>query len=295
MNNIKQIYEFDESLIFKLPGSGDNLDSCGRYQWIGHLSDKEIHGKRIKSSCHRRECPICYPDWVKRESLAAFDRLSHYSENTGRKIVHYVVSPPQSKLYNSISLYKSLRQEAYQISKLRGIKGGVMIFHERAERYDDEKKYTLSHCSNGPHFHILGDGWLSNVKEFFLGDGWVVKNLRIRSKGSEIKTLFYILEHSAIGYPAISHSTDSDIADPKPRINAVTWFGTMSYNKLKIEKYTGSNTIYCPICKEEIEKSEWYNLTWCSPDDPPDEDHFLTQADGKTFILTSSVTGWYGF
>ncbi|MEM0135730.1 MAG: hypothetical protein QXU18_11000 [Thermoplasmatales archaeon] len=300
-NNTSNLYKYDESLLFKLPGSGSARSDCGQLIFVGHLADLDIHWHKHKKSCHRRECPICYPDWVRREALNASDRLSEYVKLTGRKIIHYVVSPPQSKPYSSITSYKALRNEAYRISGLRGIKGGVMIFHERAIRYEDGgKEYKNTHCSNGPHFHILGDGWLSNIQEFFLKDGWIVKNLRIRSKGSEIRTLYYILEHAAIGYsagyPAISHSTDPDLDDPdliKPRINAVTWFGTMSYNKLRIQKFQGSNTIYCPICKTEVQKSEWFRL-YPNGYGPPENENFGSENVNKnSFSIGNPISMFY--
>lgn len=296
MTHVTQLEKYDDSLDFRLPGSGSAKDDCGKILWIGHRTARTnvFHGKRIKSSCHRRECPVCYPDWAKREALASLDRLDAYQSLYHRRIVHYVVSPPQSKPYSSLSLYRSLRQGAYQAGKLRGIKGGVMIFHTRASRYDDPKRYTLLHCSDGPHFHVLGDGWLSNVKEFYLEDGWVIKNLRVRSKGSEFRTLLYILEHAAIGYPATSHSTIPDLADPQPRVNAVTWFGTMSYNKLKIEQYTGSNSIYCPICEAEIDKNEWFVMEWIGDGDPPDKPHDVLERCGNSWIVLRPYTGWYG-
>jgi len=209
-----------------------------------------------------------------------------------RKIVHYVVSPPQSVEYHTYESFRALRKQAYKISKLRGIKGGIMIFHERACRYTDSTTYTDTHDgSRGAHFHILGDGWLSvRIKEFYLEDGWIVKNLRIRTKKGIYSTLFYILDHAVrpidAGYPAISQSTTS-------RLATETWFGSMSYNKLKMEKFRGPDAIFCPICDCEIPKMDWFILEWIALKDPPDNDHGISEEGINGFLVSRPVTSWY--
>jgi hypothetical protein len=82
----------------------------------------------------------------------------------------------------------------------------------------------------------------------------------------------------------------------------VTWFGSMAYNKLKIQKFKGSDVIYCPICKIEISKEEWYVLNWMGLKDPPaGEFGECDQWDGKNydtlagFRLAHSLTMWSGF
>jgi hypothetical protein len=286
------IYKYDDGIIFKLPGSGEKKNDCGSSVYIGHLASEKIHYLHRTKSCHRKECPICWKDWQKREALAIDDRIKYYfthGYSKRRMPVHYVVSPPQLSDYDTKNKYQALKSRAYRIAKQRGIDGGCLIFHERSKRYSDSEEYTSIHCSNGPHFHIIGDGWLSpRIKEFFLEDGWIVKNLRIRSFGSVYKTAFYVLDHAAIGYPAYSQSTNLSMA-------SVTWFGTMSYNKLKIEKITGSETIYCPICKEEIEKNEWYILDWIGGGDPPLSIFGESEEGPEGFFVARGITEWSGF
>ncbi len=276
------LYKFDDGLVFDLPGYGKAKVDCGQWIYMGHqVSDEQLHIIRRRKSCHRKECPVCWPDWQKREALSILDRIQEYHKLTGRMPVHYVISPPQSVEYNTKKQFRALRKKAYEIGKQRGIKGGVMIFHERAARYSDSESYTKAHCSNGPHFHIIGDGWLSEkVKEFFLADGWIVKNLRIRKMKSVYGTAVYILDHAAIahGYPAISQSRVSELA-------SVTWFGTMSYNKLHVPQFTGPDTIFCPICHQEISKEEWYIVDWMGLKDPPNEDHFTGKWARNAWIV----------
>lgn len=287
------LYKYDNSLQFVLPGQGESRVDCHRWHYIGHVIDDRIHAIHRLKSCHRRECPVCYPDWITREALSIYDRISEYERLTGRRPVHYVVSPPQDIKYDTVDLFRDLRKKAYRIAKQRGIRGGVMMFHQRDDRTPDHR-YLQAHCSSGPHFHIVGDGWLSDkVKEFFLGDGWIVKNLRMRTKKEIVGTVKYIMGHLAIpvqsqGITAVSHSMNV-------RLAAVTWFGSMSYNKLKSEKYIGSGTIYCPVCKDEIPKTDWYFLDWVDMKDPPD-DPFGVYEEGQTgFHVGRPIAMWSGF
>lgn len=282
--------KFDAGLIFDLPGYGSKKDDCGSSVYLAHLKGNKLHYVTRKKSCHRKDCPVCWPDWQKREALSIQDRLSAYYRITGKLPVHYVVSPPQSVQYDTKSLFRDLRKTAYKVGKLRGIRGGVLIFHTRGSRYADKTEYVKSHCSEGPHFHIIGDGWLSNTKEFYLADGWIVKNLRMRKVNMVYKTAFYILDHAAIphGYPAISQSKPSELS-------SVTWFGTMSYNKMQKEVYVGSDKIYCPICEEEIDRSEWYHASWNGLSPPPDSQFGEAEQGKDGFFIDYPITEWSGF
>jgi len=286
-----QLETFNPEVLFDLPGYGIRRDTCGDFFYIGHEHvNNKVHFIRKMKSCHRKECPVCWPDWQKREALAIQERIADYQILHNRKPVHYVVSPPQSAKFETKDQFRILRSRAYEIGKLRGIKGGVMIFHTRAMRYSNPNAYRYTHCSDGPHFHIIGDGWLSNVKEFYLEDGWIVKNLRIRYNSVTYKTAFYILEHAAIGhgYPANSQSSLASLATE-------TWFGSMSYNKMPKAKIRGSGIIFCPICKQEIPSNEWYVLDWIGSGDPPKTDSGESENSKNGFLFGRSITSWYDY
>lgn len=296
--NIQVIEKYDESIVFSLPGYGKAHINCGQPVFIGHMSDKGLHYLRRIHSCHRKECPVCWHTWQIRESRSIQERLFYYYDNyqTFSKMpVHYVISPPQSVTYDTYDSFRILRKKAYEIGRLRHIKGGMMVFHERSLRFATAKEYTKIHCSEGPHFHIIGDGYYSDkIKEFFLEDGWIVKNLRQRTSKDVFGTAFYILDHAGIGhhpqdvtvYPALRHSKHSELA-------SITWFGVMSYNRLKIRKFKGSDDIFCPVCKEEIAKMDWYVLSWMALKDPPGDPFGESNEGPDGFRIDRSVTSWY--
>jgi hypothetical protein len=280
----------DPEIQFSLPGAGDKHEDCGQFYTLGHFpSPGVVHWHKRVHSCHRRECPICWTDWQKRGAAAIRDRIAIYELQTHRRPVHYVLSPPQDIDISTIGKYRLARKSAYKIGKKRGIRGGVMIFHTRDSRRDDHE-YLKAHCSEGPHWHIIGDGWLDFKNEDFKKDGWIVKNLRLRASGKSVYgTAMYILDHAAIpGYPALSQST----SDQLPRLDTITWFGTMSYNKLKIPKLPMSESILCPECLIDIPRIDWYILSWCNGEDPPELDHGSSELAPNTIRVVRPLSSW---
>jgi len=280
----------DPEIQFFLPGAGDKHEDCGQFYTLGHFpSPGVVHWHKRIHSCHRRECPVCWHDWQHREAQSITRRLLAYQFQYGERSSHYVLSPPQNVKYGTKKSFRALRQSAYKIAKVYGIHGGVIMFHERSAR-GNEEEYIKAHCSKGPHFHILGVGWLQGK---YNGE-WVVKNLRVRrSSGQVYGTAFYILDHLAIptidsGISAISHSTD-----PKPpRLNAITWFGVLSYNRFKIPEIPKSEMILCPECLVDIPKMDWFIMSWSVGNDPPESDHGSSELAPNTIHVVRPLSSW---
>jgi hypothetical protein len=284
----KTVEDYDEDLEFILPGQGQPYEWCGQWYWIGHFKKDKLHWVRVKRSCHRFECPVCWHDWQKREARAGARRLNSYSIDFRRRMVHYVLSPP-GDVPHKLREFRRNRQEAYRIAKSRGIRGGIIIYHERACRYYDEKVYTESHSGfHGSHWHIIGDGWLHSVAELYKKDGWIVKNLRIRRRGGVFHTLTYLLDHCLRAFSTGAKGIDCHIA--KVRIHTVTWFGVLSYNKLKIEKEIGPKLVYCPICEEGFVASDWFILRYQGASGPPGGEQGESEIGPDAFALVRPLT-----
>ena len=281
----KTVEDYDEDLDFVLPGQGEAYEWCGEWYHIGHFAGKKLHWVRVKRSCHRYECPKCWHDWQKREARAAARRLNSYSIDYKRRMVHYVLSPP-GDVPHKLKEFRRNRQDAYRIAKSRGIRGGIIVYHERACRYYDERVYTESHSGyHGSHWHIIGDGWLHSVSELYEKDGWIVKNLRIRRHGGVFHTLVYLLDHCLRAF-----SQGIDCRTAKVRIHTVTWFGTMAYNKLQIPKETGQKLVYCPICEEGFAASDWFILRYMGESGPPEGDYGETEEESDVFELVRPLS-----
>jgi hypothetical protein len=228
---------------FPLVGSGESKADCGHFYTVGCLNGEEHEGmnldgqnmegkaylERHKNSCHRPLCPICWEDWATREVAAARKRLDAYVLR-GRtlKVIHVTVSVPHVDYGLSL---QDLRRKAYKALKKVHVFGGMAIYHPK--RQTDTKKWYFS-----PHFHILGYGWLTDVRANYIHSGYVVKNIGIRKTVEG--TIWYQLSHAGIS----------------EKHHSVTWFGVLSYGKLKVRKEEEAPRV-CPLCGRPLRRVYW--------------------------------------
>ena len=230
-----------------LPGHGSAYSDCGHWRSRGCLNVMDhnqqgieenragkVYIERYQRTCFRAECPICYESWAGKEAGSIAHRLKA-SRKFGRPI-HLIVSPPME--YWVRHDYKSLRKKAYKIAKNSGFKGGSCIFHP-FRKVEDSKQWYFS-----PHFHMLGYGWINND---YASHGWVVKNTGVRKSVSG--TAMYQLSHAGV-----SKGT-----------HTITWFGSFSYNKLKVDPMPKQEHS-CPACGAEL-----VNLFYFGAEELPDE------------------------
>jgi hypothetical protein len=142
----------------------------------------------------------------------------------------------------------------YKLAKKCGLFGGCSIFHPFRE-HEDKSWYW------SPHFHVLGFGWVRHVKTLYEKYGWIIKNVGVRK--SVHATLMYQLSHAGV------HKDH----------HVVTWFGALSYNKLRVDPFREVKPC-CPLCDHELE-----DLLFCGSLDrpPPDVEgnYFLCAEDWK--------------
>lgn len=242
-------------LEWQLPGHGSSYDDCGHWRQRGcldveaHFDDidgVERHGKIYVEfyhrSCYRLVCPICYEKAAGKEAAKIEHKLKYFWKHG--KVIHVTVSPSEKDVANIP--FEKLREKAYRIAKSRGIRGGVMIWHPFRENLGG-RGAALWYYS--PHFHIIGVGWVQNVKEGFEKDGWVVKNIQDGGQERSVfKTAMYQLSHCGI--------------DGKH--NPVTWFGVCSStgkNAFRVPPMEKEKHL-CPCCGSEL-----VQLRWCGDDE----------------------------
>lgn len=219
-----------------LPATKEAHDWCGSWAYRGCLNveghaNTDCHGKgfvkTFQKSCYRADCQVCFEKWLARESNKSTKRIEMYENLSGRKVKHIIISVPHWLHYQS---KKELSKKARTILNDLGCIGGAMVFHPfRKKKIADRWNWYYS-----PHFHILGFGWINDTAENYRKNGWIVKNKGTRN--STFATFYYILNHAGI----------------KKQNHALTWFGDLSYSKLKVED-TDENEL-CPYCFEEIKE-----------------------------------------
>ena len=270
--NVKEEYKPIDFVEFSLPGKGESKENCGKIGYRVHYvldSPGEFHYQKFQHDCGRFDCPVC-PGWRKGEGKRIQERLKGFLAQTSRNIVHYVVSP-EPQAVSTATQYKQLRKQMHKLAKKFGVRGGVAIFHYY--RHPSPWNDKVEICPDQPHWHILGDGWIrpSDVP------GWIVKNLGIRRTHAQIRsTINYILKWASKARGILPYG---DLAIPDqpikvPKIEIETWFGSMAYNVLKLQKII-SEGIKCEVCGEMIRARDWYEIEFCNGKDPP-EDHGST-------------------
>jgi len=231
-----------------LPATIDAHEWCGKWFAKGCLdvaahAETAAKGKAFvrtfQRSCYRADCEICYKKWLAREANKATTRIEKYEQKSGKHAKHIIVSVPKWEYGKS---KKELAKECYKILKQVGCIGGTTIFHPFRYNKDFREWYY------SPHFHVIGFGWIECVVENYQRNGWVVKNKGVRE--STFATFYYQLSHAGI----------------KKHNHALTWFGDLSYSKLKIKKEELESNL-CPYCKAKLREVEPYGLFAVKPPD----------------------------
>ena len=238
-----------------LVGNGEKYSDCGSVILFGcdNVDGHNVKGlmedfrgkvyvEMRRRTCLRAECPVCYEKWAGKEASKIEYRLKAFRVSR-LKVIHVVISP-------SVGLDIAVsRRKVYKIAKEAGIIGGCVIIHpwrSVCAFCGSTLKHGFKTCYQcggtrhkwkwSPHFHLLGFGWVKNVKAIHTKTGWIIKNLGVRKTvgGSAL----YQLSHAGV----------------KKKTHTVTWFGQLSYNKLKIPKMLKPEKPKCPLCGNELRR-----------------------------------------
>ena len=231
---------------FMLTGeSGKARDDCGSYRWKGCLNrsnhpENKIFVRGFRSSCNMRSCPVCIKGYCNREAKIAQRRIRAFKTQAYRSPIHVTISPSRDHYHKDA---KTLRKISYRLLKKVGVKGGLIVFHP-ARRKASGRDWS-------PHFHIIGFGWVlgDEVAKLYESEGWIVKNHGVRKNvGGVVR---YLASHAGV----------------KKGFNSISWFGLLSFNKLKIQGSHKDDVTVCPYCSVELVNLEYYGIA-----DPPDPD-----------------------
>ena len=210
---------------FMLTGEGEQTrDSCGSYRWKGCLNnskhpEKKTFVRGYRSGCNMRSCPTCLKGYCKRQAKVAQRRFREFTPSSYRAPIHVTISPPRSAYHMDA---KTLRKISYKLLKKVGVKGGLIVFHP-ARRKASGRDWS-------PHFHTISIGWISGSKvaDLYESRGWIVKNHGVRKNvGGVVR---YLASHLGV----------------KDGFNSASWFGLMSFNKLKIQGSHKDCTLIVP-------------------------------------------------
>jgi len=238
-------------------GSGFKYYKCGSWSYYGcrspHVNletgkDPKVYVRRVKYSCGRPLCPVCY--------------VIVCSKTANRAKARYSASHCKTKLHLSIS-HKDRELSRSEVRKALayvGVKGGCIIEHPWRQNKKTKEWYY------SPHYHSLGVGWVSGSKarHYEKTYGILVKNINPTKKRSVFGTIYYQLTHAVY----------------RPNKHSISWFGVMAYNNLSVKRVKPGKLV-CPICNQRLVKllyledgdpklnhnEGWFNpKDWCTRD-----------------------------
>jgi len=250
---------------YTLPATKISHSWCGSWSWLGCLNmdghvrteaENKAFIKTFQRHCFRASCEECAKNWMSRESNKSASRIGIYEQKTGESAKHIVISPPHYLKNKPVS---ELRKEAYKILKNVNAKGGCMVVHPFRKYEQTNFSYSSKWVwFQSIHFHVVGFGWIDNVAENYKKSGWIVKNLGVRK--SNFGTIRYILSHAGV----------------KKGSHTLTWFGELSYSKLKVPDYVNEERL-CPYCSENLTQVLPMDETTGEP--PPQQIECLVNGD----------------
>jgi hypothetical protein len=212
------------------------------------------------------------------------------AESAGRRatarhatVIHVSVNPPP-ELWSTVDDpsgrgFRRLRAKAYRIARKAGVEGGATVFHRvRCADKDDPIE------TDGPHFHIVGFGWVRDGGDTYRRTGWVVKNHGVRRDARAVRgTVAYLLSHS---YRAEACGGISQEGKSLGVTLTVTWFG----RSIRASEVP-SEGAYCPLCERCYPLGLWLPLEYIGQGPPPTQAVTIDWADWRAYAL-DRTGGW---
>lgn len=242
---------------YPVVGSGQPHAKCGTYwtkvcleehpaKQLNDIIDyqRDLDGKcmhngayiqRVMMSCHRPICPVCWTNWRRRQVAKVQKRFDTDEktftpwEKRNFKRCHLGVAIPKSMHHLT---KKEMQQKVVLSLKRVGINGGSLVYHSKRQHERIRGNWTSENTYFWPHFHVythLKRAWIDGAKvdENSKDTGIIIRNFGERPLA---KSISYQLSHAGV---------------PSNHAHIVTWFGSMNYRKLHVEKYQGTDAT-CP-------------------------------------------------
>lgn len=223
----------------------------------------KIYHKRQWWYCKKPECPVCFKKgWAVNEAGRAEARLKYASDRLKMKSEHIIVRPKQDLDVP----FEKLKKMTLQAMLVRGIVGGVLIYHHFRYRNKEVARRTGLPVGwfKAFHFHVVGfikggygncrtcayqknktfakcrecNGFEGVTRRAYDKDGFIVKVKEERKTVGG--TVWYQLSHASLKRGAKKHIV-------------ANWFGVCGRNKLKIPKGAlPQKENLCKICGEPL-------------------------------------------
>ena len=229
---------------WNLPGHGQPRDNCGQFmrrKMYGCPEGHEIHA--VPHSCHRMDCPVCFPDAVARGAQRVAESLRVVSDlGAGLAEFHHVIvsPPPKWAEDNAPDLrgFKEMRGSTWEVLRDCGALGACLIFHPFRQN-DNEYTWRV-----GPHFHAIVYGHADSSRR---PPGWIVKDKGPVPVERLFPVAYYLLSHAGVSHGGTYSAGQS------PRVNRIpAYFGVCSsagkMSPVKVVQYDREAPRPCSCC-----------------------------------------------
>lgn len=263
---LNQITQGQQDKLFSekwsIPGQGEQQPYCGDEDWITLKCSSGAAGHdhmKLKHSCKRLHCPICWDERAWTEAYKATERLDGISQawrgQGGRDLlwpVKVMLSPPRDQL--TTRPMEELRQEARKLLHELGGIGGLIVWHPfrgSPERIEQIRKREVAPRPGG-HFHNVvfmpskPDDRLfeaDQVRELHERTGWVIKIYSRTIKAGPMAGQYYgVAKH--VHYEL----THCGIDNERQNAHTLTWWGVCAYNNVHVDEVKVEEPHVCSVC-----------------------------------------------
>jgi hypothetical protein len=240
---------------------GEQKPYCGDEDWITlrcSTGQKGHDHQKLKHSCKRLHCPICWDERALDEAYNATERLDGISQAwkaNGRDLLYPVkimLSPPKYDMINKSM--KDLRDQARKIIEQVGGVGGTMAWHPYRAKEKNWDLIRSKKIRGIPAGHFHGVSFMPEYPDEHLFDakqirkihretGWVVKIYsRIIKKGPQAGQYYNLPKH--LHYELTHVGMDRD----HQNAHTLTWFGICAYNNVKVNEIVTTEEHLCSVC-----------------------------------------------
>lgn len=246
-----------------LPGSGEMPDKCGVYRAYFCLDEGISFWHPL--SCRQRTCPSCFELWGEKEASKASRRVwaglvKELAEGHDHVVAHHCVV---SFDYYGQS-FEEAKAQARHVLRSHGSVGEAIVPHPFRNKDDSEDSGHEVWMMDGTvHFHAIAIFPFGEFIPSKKGQSYVFKVIENPHTGRlEDGFLSLVQVKDCLSYQ-LSH------AGVVPGHHAVTWSGSLAYNKLgrdalaQVEEFP-TKKVRCPRCNGHNTESQfacnrWYN------------------------------------
>jgi len=210
--------------------------------------------KLVFHYCNKPSCCLCYKHgWATRFAMSIEKRLLEASKKFG-EIHHIIVGLPPSTWGLD---YKTLKEICLKGCSVRGVIGGIVIFH--GFRFNDISREWHWSC----HFHIIGflrDGYSKCRRCLRCVKGCGLFRDRSYRANETDKLIFKVKGPRESVWGTARYQLDHSSIDVSvKRFRLATWFGVCGWRKLKVK--VAKHEEVCPFCKHDL---VWHDYFGCN-------------------------------